>query len=199
MKEVIVLDMPRIVVYEDIIDHEYCDSIVKKYTEEGMNPRAGWESYQQSDGQVHEGIEQRNISWNTPEEIKEYLWSKITEATGVPRSHIEAGDIYRYDEGQFFALHHDYPYNPTRINYYANGGDRKHTAIFYLNDGYEGGILDFPKLGVHVVPKKGSMCFLEYDYADEAINESTIHESTPITKGTKWICATFIANGPRVE
>jgi prolyl 4-hydroxylase len=199
MKLVVYSELPRVVMYEDVLDDSYCDMVIKKYTEEGMNPRAGYESYQQSDGQVHEGIEQRFISWNTPQEIKDFLWAKMSELTGVPLSHIEAGDIYRYEEGQFFALHHDFPYNPKRIAYYEKGGDRKHTAIFYFNDDYEGGLLSFPVLGFDIKPKKGSMLFLEYDYPDETINTSGIHESTKIIKGTKWICATFIASGPRVE
>jgi len=43
------------------------------------------------------------------------------------------------------------------------------------------------------------MAFLEYDYLDESINKSSIHESTTITKGTKWICATFISNGLAIK
>lgn len=43
------------------------------------------------------------------------------------------------------------------------------------------------------------MFYFEYDYEDEAINQSTIHEAMPITKGEKWIAAFFISNGPRVE
>jgi|APGre2960657373_1045057.scaffolds.fasta_scaffold07368_5 prolyl 4-hydroxylase len=199
MKEVVYSEMPRVTVYEDVVDHEFCDYIINKFTKAGMNPRAGWESYQQSDGQVHEGIEQRNISWDTPQEIREFFWAIITRVTGVPRTHIEAGDIYRYDEGQFFDLHVDYPLEPKKINYYTNGGDRKHTAIFYLNDNFEGGEFYFPILGFSIKPKKGSMAWIEYDYPDESINQSSVHESTIITKGEKWICATFIANGPRVE
>lgn len=198
-EKIVYSEIPGVVLYKNVVDHSYCDFIINKFTNEGMNMRAGWESSQQSYGQVHEGIEQRFISWNTPQEIREYLWTYVTSVAGIPRSYIEAGDIYRYDEGQFFDLHVDYPIDPKKIKYYEKGGDRKYTAIFYLNDDYEGGELDFPILGFSVRPSKGDMIVLEYDYEDEQINQSSIHESTPITKGHKWICATFIANGPRVE
>ena len=195
MKEVVHCELPRIVTYEEVLTDEFCDNIVKQFTESGMNPEAGKESAEQSDGQVHPGIEQRNISWDTPMEIRMQFWKKIEEVAGIPVDWIEAGDIYRYDESQFFALHVDYPINPDRITYYSNGGDRRFTAIFYLNDEYEGGELDFPELGFTIKCKKRSMTLLEYDYEDEAINESSIHESTAITSGEKWICANFISNG----
>jgi hypothetical protein len=41
--------------------------------------------------------------------------------------------------------------------------------------------------------------YFEYDYPDETVNESTIHESLPVTLGQKWIAAFFMSNGPRVE
>ncbi len=195
MKLVVHCEMPRIVTYEEVLTDEFCEDIIKRFTEAGMNPNAGYESAQQSDGQVHPGIEQRSISWNTPHEIRMQFWKKIEEVAGIPVDWIEAGDIYRYDNSQFFALHVDYPLNPDRINYYKNGGDRRFTAIFYLNDGYEGGDLDFPELGFTIKCKKRSMTLLEYDYEDEAINASSIHESTPLTSGEKWICANFISNG----
>jgi len=199
MEKILYLDHPLISVYTDIVDNETCDKFVKKYTDIGMNPNAGLESREQTHGQITEEVEQRSISWDTSTEDRQFFRNKICEVLNIPDSHIEAGDIYRYDTGQYFGLHHDFPYTPEDIAYYANGGDRKATAIFWLNDGYEGGECDFPELGVCVSPKKGGMMYFEYDYDDEKINKSTIHEGLPITKGAKWIAAFFIANGPRVE
>ena len=131
--------------------------------------------------------------------MSNFFRDKICEVLKIPDSHIEAGDIYRYDTGQYFGLHHDFPYTPEDIAYYAKGGDRKATAIFWLNEEYDGGECKFPELGVCVTPEKGGMMYFEYDYEDEKINKMTIHEGMPITKGAKWIAAFFIANGPRVE
>jgi prolyl 4-hydroxylase len=198
MKEIILLEFPRISVFEDIIPQAVCDNTINKY-KDNMYPYAGLESREQTHGQITEEVEQRSISEATDTVDQDYFKKLLAQTVGIPESHIEAGDIYKYDTGQYFSLHHDYPYNPLTIPYYSKGGDRKATAIFWLNDDYEGGQCTFPELGVTVQSKQGGFLYFEYDYPDENDNLSTIHESLVITKGTKWIAAFFIANGPRVE
>lgn len=199
MEHILYLDNPWISVYTDVLDDKTCDYFVNKYSEQGMNPNAGLESREQTKGQITEEVEKRAISWNTSEKDRNFFIKTLSETIGIPMSHIEAGDIYRYDEGQYFGLHHDFPYTPEEIAYYEKGGDRKATAIFWLNDGYTGGECVFPKLDVSVKPRKGGLLYFEYDYPDESINKLTIHEALPITSGNKWIAAFFVANGPKVE
>jgi hypothetical protein len=198
MQERIILDFPRISVFENVVPLDVCDAMMIKYMG-AMNPNAGIESREQTYGQITEEVEQRSISWDTDPADRQYFKSLLAETVGLPESHVEAGDIYYYETGQYFGLHHDYPYNKTTVPYYSKGGDRKATAIFWLNDDYEGGRCTFPKLNVTVEPKKGSVMYFEYDYPDETVNESTIHESLPVTLGQKWIAAFFMSNGPRVE
>lgn len=198
MKERILLDFPRISIFEDVVPLEVCDALIDKY-KANMYPFAGLESREQTYGQITEEVEQRSISESTDPTDREYLKGMLAKAVNIPESHVEAGDIYMYDKLQYFGLHHDYPYDPSIVPYYSKGGDRKATAIFWFNDDYVGGRCVFPQLGVTVEPKKGSLLYFEYDYPDEADNESTIHESLPLTNGNKWIAAFFMSNGPRVE
>jgi hypothetical protein len=197
-EEIKYLEYPRISVFRNVLTSEECRNIIKKY-ENAMNPNAGLESREQTYGQITEEVEQRSISEQTEDADRQFFKNKIVEMIGVPVSHIEAGDIYRYDTNQYFGLHHDFPYDPRTIPYYKHGGDRKATAIFWLNEGYEGGRCTWPELGVTVEPELGGVMYFEYDYPDEAVNMSTIHESLPVTKGIKWIAAFFLANGPRVD
>ena len=198
MKERKILEFPRISVFDDVIPLNVCDHMIAKY-KDSMNPNAGIESREQTYGQITEEVEQRAISEATDPEDRAYFKMMLAKAVDLPESHVEAGDIYKYNEGQYFGLHHDFPYDPKIIPYYNKGGDRKATAIFWFNDDYEGGQCTWPELGITVVSKKGGMMYFEYDYPDEAVNMSTIHESLPLTKGSKWIAAFFISNGPRVE
>jgi len=185
-------------VFEDVVPLDVCDAMINKY-KDAMNPNAGKESREQTYGQITEEVEQRSISWDTDPADRAYFKSLLAKVVGIPESHVEAGDIYKYNEGQYFGLHHDFPYDTKVVPYYSKGGDRKATAIFWFNDDYEGGRCIFPELKVTVEPKKGSMMYFEYDYPDEKDNDSTIHESLPLTKGNKWIAAFFMSNGPRVE
>jgi hypothetical protein len=162
-----------------------------------MNPNSGYQSRVESFAQVTEEVENRGISLGVDPYDYDVLATAVVQAARIPYSHIEAIDIYNYETGQFLAFHHDYPYDPRQINYYKYGGDRVGTGIFYLNDNFVGGDTYFPKHNVNIKPKQGSFLYFQQDY-DEATNWSTIHESTKITAGTKWIASCFFSDRPRV-
>lgn len=189
---------PFIIVFENAVPGHICDEIIAKHINDGMNPDSGYQSRQESYAQVTEEVENRGISLGMDPYHYHIIASTIVNNVGIPYSFIEAIDIYNYEEGQFLDLHHDYPYDPRQINYYSHGGDRVGTGILYLNDDIEGGETHFPKLGVTIKPKKGSLLYFKQSYNDESINWSTIHESTKITKGTKWIASCFFSAGERI-
>jgi prolyl 4-hydroxylase len=188
---------PLIIVFEDVVSKDLCETIINKHIQDKMNPNSGKQSRQESYTQVTEDVENRGISLGMDPYHYNYIANAIVENCGIPHSYIEAIDIYNYDEGQFLDLHHDYPYDPKQINYYSHGGDRVGTGILYLNDDFIGGITSFPKLGVDIKPKAGSILYFKQCY-DEETNWSTIHESTKITKGTKWIASCFFSESERV-
>jgi len=189
---------PLIIVFDNAVSEDMCDEIIAKHIADGMNPDSGKQSRQESYTQVTEDVEQRGISLGMDPHHYNTIANSIVDNCGLQHSHIEAIDIYNYDKGRYLDLHHDYPYFPDKINYYSHGSnDRVGTAILYLNDDYEGGTTFFPKLNVDVKPKKGSMLYFKQSY-DEAKNWSTIHESTVISKGTKWIASCFFSETNRV-
>lgn len=190
-------DVPSVVVFENAIPLEVCNAIIEKHQQDKMNPNSGSESRRESFAQVTELVEQRGISLGMDPRHYDIITSAIVKYAEIPFSHIEACDIYNYETGQFLDLHHDYPYDPRQINYYKYGGDRVGSGVFYLNDNFEGGETHFPKLGVSIKPKAGSFLYFKQCY-DEETNWSTIHESTIITKGTKWVSACFFSDQPRV-
>lgn len=191
------LDVPRISVFDNMLTAEFCESLIIKHIAAGMNKNSGYQSRVESFAQVTEEVENRGISLGVDPYDYDILATAVVQAARIPYSHIEAIDIYNYETGQFLAFHHDYPYDPTQINYYKYGGDRVGTGIFYLNDDFVGGETYFPKHNVNIKPKQGSFLYFQQDY-DEATNWSTIHESKKITSGTKWIASCFFSDRPRV-
>ena len=191
-------EQPLIIVFENAVSSEMCDEIIAKHEADGMNFDSGKQSRQESYMQVTEDFEQRGISLGMDPHHYNIIANAIVDNCGFPHSHIEAIDIYNYEVGRYLDLHHDYPYFPDKINYYSHGdNDRVGTGILYLNDNYEGGSTYFPKLGVDITPKKGSMLYFKQCY-DEPTNWSTIHESRKITKGTKWIASCFFSERERI-
>jgi len=197
VKVVTYLDIPSIVVFENALPVEICNAIITKHKRDTMNPSSGTESRRESFAQVTELVEQRGISLGMDPRHYDIIASTIVKYAEIPFDHIEACDIYNYETGQFLDLHHDYPYDPRQINYYKHGGDRVGSGVFYLNDDFEGGETNFPKLGVSVKPKAGSFLYFKQCY-DEETNWSTIHESKIISEGIKWVSACFFSDQPRV-
>lgn len=198
MKEVVFYEKPNITMFYDVIPDEICDEIINKHIRDNMNPNSGKQSRQESYAQVTERVENRGISLGVDPKHYDYLTSLVVKYSRIPFNLIESLEIYNYPEGKFLDLHHDYCYFPRHINYYRYGGDRVGTGIFFLNDDFEGGVINFPKLNVTIKPKKGSYLYFKQSYVDEQINWDTLHESTIITKGTKWISATLFSDRPRV-
>ena len=188
---------PLVIVFEDVISSEMCQEIIEKHIKDSMNPNSGKQSRQESYAQVTEDVENRGISLGMDPHHYNIISNAIVENCGIPYSFIEAIDIYNYETGQYLDLHHDYPYDPKQINYYSHGGDRVGTGILYLNDDFEGGITRFLKLGIDIKPKAGSLLYFKQEY-DEETNWSTIHESTKITKGTKWVASCFFSESERI-
>lgn len=188
---------PLIIVFENAVSLDVCQEIIHKHISDGMNPNSGKQSRQESYTQVTEEVENRGISLGMDPHHYNIIAKAIVKNCGIPYSYIEAIDIYNYNEGQFLDLHHDYPYDPKQINYYSHGGDRVGTGILYLNDDFAGGITKFPKLNVEIVPKAGSLLYFKQSY-DEETNWSTIHESTKILNGTKWVASCFFSEGERI-
>ena len=189
---------PLIIVFDNAVSEDMCDAIIAKHIADGMNPDSGKQSRQESYTQVTEDVEQRGISLGMDPYHYGLIANAIVENCGFEHSLIEAIDIYNYDVGRYLDLHHDYPYFPDKINYYSHGdNDRVGTGILYLNDDYEGGTTYFPQLGVDVKPKKGSLLYFKQCY-DEPTNWSTIHESTVIKQGTKWIASCFFSERERI-
>ena len=76
--------------------------------------------------------------------------------------------VLKYELEDFFSVHLDTSPLLSRII----------SGLMYLNDDYDGGILEFPKIGLELKPKEGDIIFFPSQVP-------FFHQSTPITKGIK--------------
>jgi len=107
---------------------------------------------------------------------------------------MELPNFIRYQVGGQYKLHHDF-FHPN-TDYYEEcvrrGGQRKKTALIYLNENFKGGETDFPKLNTRVTPKTGKL--VVWDNLDDQGNplKDSLHAGLPVTEGTKYIVVIWI-------
>jgi len=109
----------------------------------------------------------------------------IARATGTEAGWGEPLNILKYTPGQQYRPHHD-----------GTGTDnvsvRTLTALIWLNDQFEGGETDFPKINVRVRGGVGDMLVFKNVRDDGSFDERMIHAGLPVTEGVKWMASRWI-------
>ena len=122
---------------------------------------------------------------------------KISNSASLPVPFMEPPQIFHYAIGQEIKPHYDFVYDGKR-GYGPDGsysGDRLATFLLYLNDGYEGGELEFPYGKCRWRGKVGDGIFFA-SYRDGKPDRMSIHTATPVTRGEKFILSQWIHDRP---
>ncbi len=88
---------------------------------------------------------------------------------------VESYNFLKYEEGNFFKAH-------------ADSGSmlmRRISLVYYFNDDYEGGEVEFPNQNISIVPKANELLVFPSYY-------TYLHEVKPIKSGTKYSVATWL-------
>jgi prolyl 4-hydroxylase len=116
----------------------------------------------------------------------------IAKATGTKPEWGEPLNILKYSPGQQYKPHHD-----------GAGADnvsvRDVTALIWLNDQFEGGETDFPKINVRVRGAVGDMLVFRNVRASGEFDERMIHAGLPVTDGVKWMASRWIRSEPYLK
>ena len=122
------------------------------------------------------------------------LRARIEASLNAPRTKLELTTLLHYDVGEEFTPHYDYfdPANPTYAREIARRGQRIATVLIYLNDDFEGGETEFPKIGLRHKGRKGdALLFWNVDAAG-APDPLSFHAGRPPTRGEKWVISQWI-------
>ncbi|RKT20923.1 prolyl 4-hydroxylase [Paraburkholderia sp. RAU2J] len=122
------------------------------------------------------------------------LEARIAELTGLSVENGEGLQLLHYEAGAESTPHVDYliPANPANQESIARSGQRVGTLLMYLNDVEAGGETVFPQLGWSVVPRRGQALYFEYGNRFGLCDPSSLHTSTPLRTGEKWVATKWI-------
>jgi hypothetical protein len=130
--------------------------------------------------------------------VLQVVRERISAITSMPVVAFEPPQIFHYALGQEIKPHYD----ALRLGDqgYGHGGtyngDRIATFLLYLNDDYDGGELEFPKVGVKHKGKAGDGIYFAHIDAAGVPDRKSLHAALPITRNEKFILSQWIHDRP---
>lgn len=122
--------------------------------------------------------------------------ARLAAATGASIQMMEPPNVMRYAPGQRFAPHLDsfQPQEPGFARMVEVLGQRVTTALIYLNDDYQGGETDFPRVGVRFKGRAGDALLFRNVRPDGSPDALSLHAGLPTSRGDKWVLSQWIRN-----
>jgi prolyl 4-hydroxylase len=125
------------------------------------------------------------ISHLTEDLVVQRINRCIAAATSTKPEWGEPLNVLRYKQGQQFRPHHD-----------GRGSDegpiRIMTALIWLNEQFDGGETEFPRLNIRVRGGVGDMLVFRNVGDDGLEDDRLIHAGLPVTNGVKWMASRWI-------
>ncbi len=189
-------EAPRIRAVEAFVPHEVCDWLMAR--------AAGrYRPSMMFDGQKSTFLATRTCSdfkFDIVEAdcVLQVVRERIAAITGMPTATFEPPQIFHYALGQEIKPHYD----ALRLGDQGYGqggtykGDRIATFLLYLNDDYDGGELEFPKVGVKHRGKAGGGVYFAHVDGDGIPDRKSLHAALPITRNEKFILSQWIHDRP---
>lgn len=146
-------------------------------------------------GEEIDGYRTADNCWLNPNKdiILSWIQDYISKQTNTPIENQESPHIVRYGIGGEYKEHHDWfdKDDTVQSNEIAEGGNRTHSFIIYLNDDFEGGETEFIKLKQIIKPEIGKGLMWTNTKDGECLEDS-LHAGLPVTNGEKWILIVWV-------
>jgi prolyl 4-hydroxylase len=136
-----------------------------------------------------------NITWiDEKTELTNKIKNIVSEKTNLPIKNQEDIHVVKYNIGGEYKVHYDF-FRPNTNHLQSevqNGGQRMYSCLFYINDDFDGGETDFPKVNYRVDPQIGKLVIWKNLNDDLSVNYNSIHAGLPVISGEKWICIVWV-------
>lgn len=194
----VVSQQPRIAVFEKFARPEECDWIVAR---SGDNLQRAQVYRRDAPGlKISEDRtnSEADLTMKRADIVLSLIRDRIAAAVQMPVSHFEVTKLLHYEPGQEFHQHSDFitADTPPLIQDVQMFGQRIATFLVYLNDDYEGGETDFPKVKVRFKGRKGDALLFYNLLPSGQPDYATLHAGLPPASGVKWLLSQWIRTKP---
>ncbi len=182
----VLCDAPRIALAIDAVSTELAESLI------GLaEPRLQDGLLSGSHGGVVGSARTCQVTWLSHGEnpAVRTIVDIMAAIAGLPSHHAERLQVIRYSQDGQYRPHFDsYDLDSERgRRCTAVRGQRTHTALLYLNDGFSGGATVFPRLGLEVRPRQGAVLTFDNCRSGSALRDDrSLHAGAPVEQGEKW-------------
>jgi prolyl 4-hydroxylase len=182
------LNAPRILLFKGILSASECTQLIelsRSQLERSQTLGAVTGERAIDTGRTSRGAFLRA----TDSELVARLDLRLSELTGCPVENGEPLQVVSYTPDAEYQPHFDFydSEKPGHRRMLEHGGQRIGTLLIYLNDVNAGGTTVFPSIGLDVVPCRGNGVYFGYMSEDGTLDLATLHASTPVRGGEKWI------------
>lgn len=131
--------------------------------------------------------------------VIELVRARIARTANVAAAALEPAEVLHYSIGERYKLHVDFfhPALPTFAEEMRIKGQRIKTCLVYLNDEFEDGETEFPKLGIRFRGEIGEALFFDNVGTSGTGDMNTLHQGLPPTRGEKWLFSQWIRSKPQ--
>ena len=185
---------PRIGIIENFLSQEICDWLIARAQPRlsralVYDPTPNGSRYDQgrNNSAALFNIAQSDLILMT-------LRARIAATATTAEVNMDQTAILHYAPGECFEPHYDFLDTalPAYAREVAAHGQRAVTFLVYLNDDFEGGETDFPKLDWRYKGRKGdALVFWNVDESGKP-DQSTQHAGLPTTRGEKWLVSQWL-------
>jgi alkylated DNA repair dioxygenase AlkB len=166
-------------VMKNFLTDEECEYIKKKAEKNLQTSTIG------SDYKVDESIRKSETAWLSKRDpVVRNIMNRCLKYTDRPFQNCEKLQVLRYTPGGHYAPHQDV------LKHQKN--PRMYTFIFALNDDYEGGETEFPKIEKKFKLEKGDVLFFDTLDNYELDTSKALHGGRPVKSGEKWVCNLWV-------
>lgn len=189
-----IFERPRIAVIENFLPPAFCDWIIGR----AMPALEAAKVYDPLQGGKRPGERRTNTGTGfglvDSDLVLQAVNARIAAAIDLPLVQQEATNVLHYEPGQEFLPHFDSldPAVPHFASDLALNGQRLLTFLIYLNDEFEGGETDFPRLDWRFKGAKGDAILFWNVGPDGAPDQNALHAGLAPTSGEKWLLSKWV-------
>ncbi len=190
---------PGFFIAQHFLAPEICDNIVRECeTKEGERHTIADSDLankpRESASRSSEFIDTRTMNFDAVKLVRHIFANVVGPQFGAKIDRFELPEILRYREGGEYQPHADADSWSAEEQTWKRVVDRDISILLYLNEGYEGGEIDFPNFGLKLQPQRGLLMAFPSD-------GRYLHAARPVTSGIRYALVSWatVSGSPRVN